>query len=167
MMNEQENPLLVDPDINRLDKLAKLLDNQFGVPGTRFQFGLDGIVGLVPYLGDVAGFAVSGILIRTMLKKGASPWMMLKMMGNTLLDTIIGIVPVLGDLFDFGYKANRRNVDMLKQYYADGHTKPNAKRSVAILGFLFLCLFALTIWAVWKIAAFVLVWAWNMLNQAF
>jgi hypothetical protein len=147
-----------DPELARLEALAKLLDNQFRVPGTNMRFGLDGLIGLVPYLGDMSGFVVSGFLMRTMAKKGASPWMMLRMMFNYIVDAVFGVVPLLGDLFDFGFKANRRNVEMLKAYYADGEAKPNAKRSVAFLGILFLLLFMALIWAVWKLAAMLLAW---------
>ncbi len=160
-INEQ-TPLPADPEMARLDALAKLLDNQFRIPGTSVRFGIDGIIGLVPYMGDVAGFVVSGILLRTMILRGAGPLLMLRMMGNVALDAVMGIVPIAGDLFDFGYKANRRNVELLKQYYADGKTRPSAKWSLALLGFLFFVLFALLIWAIWKVAAMLFVWAWGL-----
>lgn len=153
-----------DPDLKRLDALAKLLDNQFRVPGTQFRFGIDGIIGLIPYVGDMAGLLVSGVLLRTMAVKGASPWLMLRMLFNYVVDTVVGIVPLLGDLFDFGFKANRRNVDLLKAYYADGKAKPDAKRSVAYLGLLFFALFIGLIWLVWKLAAIVLEWAWSAMQ---
>ena len=106
----------------------------------------------------MAGLVVSGILMRLMLKRGAGPVLMLRMMGNFALDAVVGIVPLAGDLFDFGYKANRRNVDLLKQYYADGNARPSAKWSLALLGILFFVLFALLIWAVWKLAALLVDW---------
>lgn len=151
-----------DPDLARLDALAKILDDQFRIPGTNARFGLDGIIGLVPYLGDVAGFVVSGILMRTMLKRGAGPLLMLRMMGNFALDAITGIVPIVGDLFDFGFKANRRNVNLLKKYYADGKTKPSARWSIALLSILFFVLFALLIWGIWKMAAMLASWVWGL-----
>lgn len=152
----------IDPELARLEQLAKILDNQFRIPGTSYRFGLDGLIGLVPYLGDLAGFAVSGILLRTMVKKGAGPLLMLRMMGNFVLDAVIGTIPVLGDLFDFGYKANRRNVDLLKKYYADGKAKPGAKSSAALLGVLFLLMFAALIWAIWKFTALLVGWVWGL-----
>jgi hypothetical protein len=142
-----------DNDLGGLDNLAKLLDNQFRIPGTNFTFGIDGIIGLVPYVGDIAGLVVSGYLMRMMVKKGAGPLLMLRMMGNYALDTIVGVVPFLGDFFDFGFKANRRNVDMLKRYYASGKAQPNAKYSLAFLSFLFFLLFCVLIWGVWQITA--------------
>lgn len=150
-----------DPELARLEALSKLMDNQFSIPGTNWRFGLDGIVGLIPYVGDMAGLVVSGFLMRTMVKKGASPLLMLRMMFNYIVDAVVGIVPFVGDLFDFGFKANRRNVNLLKAYYADGKVKPNATRSVAFLGLLFFALFIVMIWLVWKMAAFVLGWAWT------
>jgi Domain of unknown function (DUF4112) len=152
----------VDPDLAHLDALAKLLDNQFRVPGTNFTFGLDGIVGLIPYLGDLAGFAVSGLLLRTMLRKGAGPVLMLRMMGNFVLDAVVGVIPLLGDVFDFGFKANRRNVALLKEYYADGKKGPDAKRSVALLGGVFAAFFIFMIWAVWYLGAILFKWAWGL-----
>ena len=153
-------PLPPDPELARLDALAKLLDNQFRIPGTNMRFGLDGIMGMIPYVGDMAGFVVSGFLMHTMVKKGASPLLMLRMMLNYMLDMVVCIIPIVGDLFDFGFKANRRNVDMLKKYYADGNVKPNATRSMAFLGVLFIALFIVMIWLVWKLAALVLGWVW-------
>jgi hypothetical protein len=160
---ETENPQQpAHPDLARLDALASLLDNRFRIPGTEIRFGLDGIIGLVPYLGDVAGFVVSGILLRTMIQRGAGPLLMLRMMGNFAFDAVMGVVPVAGDLFDFGYKANRRNVDLLKRYYADGKARPNAKWSLAVLGILFFILFALLIWGIWKVAALLVTWVWGL-----
>lgn len=156
-MNETLPP---DPEMARLEALSKLMDNQFRIPGTNWRFGLDGMVGLIPYVGDMAGFVVSGFLMRTMVKKGAGPLLMLRMLLNYVVDAMVGIVPLVGDLFDFGFKANRRNVELLKKYYADGKVKPNATRSVAFLGLLFFALFIALLWLVWTLAATVLGWAW-------
>lgn len=145
-----------DPDIKRLDHLAKLLDNQFVIPGTSFRFGLDGIIGLIPYVGDMAGLLVSGVLLHTMFKKGAGPIVMLRMAGNYILDALVGVIPLLGDLFDFGFKANRRNVNMLKRYYSSDKPRPSAKWSVALFGILFFVAFIFMIWGVWKLAGFLL-----------
>ena len=145
-----------DKNLAGLENLAKLLDNQFAIPGTNFRFGLDGIIGLIPYIGDVAGFIVAGFLMRTMSRKGAGPILMLRVMGNYILDTVVGVVPILGDLFDFGFKANRRNVELLKKYYASGDIKPDAARSVGWIGLMLLVVFLLALYTVWKIAAWIL-----------
>ncbi len=164
-MEDLENTYLptapADPDMARLDALATLLDSQFRVPGTNFRFGIDGIIGLVPYLGDMAGLVISGLLMRLMLRRGAGPGLMLRMLGNFVLDALIGIIPIVGDLFDFGYKANRRNVNLLKKYYAEDKVRPNAKGSLTLLGILFFALFVAVIWGIWKFAALVIGSLWT------
>lgn len=154
-----------DPDMARLDALAHLLDSQFRIPGTNLRFGLDGIIGLIPYLGDMAGFVISGLLMRLMVRRGAGPGIMLRMLGNFVLDAVVGIIPLVGDLFDFGYKANRRNVNLLKKYYAEDKARPSAKWSLTLLGIIFFALFVLLIWAIWKLAALLLGSVWTALHQ--
>lgn len=148
------------PDLARLDALATLLDNRFRIPGTQIRFGLDALIGLVPYLGDVAGFAVSGVLFSVMLKRGAGPLILLRMMGNFALDAAVGAIPLLGDIFDFGYKANRRNVDLLKNYYADDTPKPAVRSSVLFLLFLFFAFLVALVWLTGRLIAA----AWTLLS---
>lgn len=147
-----------DVDVARLDTLASFLDNRFRIPGTNIRFGLDGIIGLVPYVGDIAGFALSGILFSVLLKRGAGPLTLLRMMGNFTLDALVGSIPFLGDLFDFSFKANRRNVDLLKKYYAEEGPKPQVGTSIAILLFLFLIFLAVLVWAIGRLL--VAGWHW-------
>lgn len=156
-MDQTPAPLPND-DLARLDTLATLLDNRFQIPGTNLRFGLDGLIGLVPYLGDVASFAVSGVLFSVMLKRGAGPLILLRMMGNFMLDAVVGTIPFLGDLFDFGYKANRRNVEMLKNYYADDSPKPGVRGSILFLILLFIVFMAGLIWLTGQLLA--MVWQW-------
>lgn len=165
-MNEQvtDNSFNQDPELARLEALSKLMDNQFRIPGSNLRFGLDGIIGLIPYMGDMAGFIASGFLMRIMVKKGASPLLMARMLFNYILDAIAGTVPLFGDLFDFGFKANKRNVTLLKKYYADGKVKPNATRSMAFLGIVFFVLFVVLIWLVWKLTALILLWVWSIIH---
>ncbi len=163
--NTQLLPVSADPDMARLEALATLLDSQFRIPGTNIRFGLDGIIGLVPYLGDMAGFVISGLLMRLMLRRGAGPGLMLRMLGNFVLDALVGIIPVVGDLFDFGFKANRRNVNLLKNYYAEVRPRPSAKWSLTLLGIIFFMLFALLIWAIWKLAALIIGTLWTAAYQ--
>jgi hypothetical protein len=165
-MNEQvtDNSFNQDPELARLEALSKLMDNQYRIPGSNLRFGLDGIIGLIPYMGDMAGFIASGFLMRIMVKKGASPLLMARMLFNYILDAIAGTVPLFGDLFDFGFKANKRNITLLKKYYADGKVKPNATRSMAFLGIVFFVLFVVLIWLVWKLTALILLWVWSIIH---
>src|ERR1700760_1560753 len=92
-----------------LDVLSHLLDDCFRIPGTEIRFGLDGIVGLVPAVGDVLTGLASCILIFAAWVRGV-PYVTLMRMGvNLALDVVIGAIPFLGDAFDIAWKANRRN----------------------------------------------------------
>ena len=110
-----------------LDKTADLLDNRFRIPGTDIRFGLDFLIGLIPYIGDVIGLAISGVLLLVMARNGASGMVALKMAGNILLDAMVGVFPLVGDLFDLGYKANRRNVNLLQEHYREGRHQGRAR----------------------------------------
>lgn len=94
--------------------ITKLLDKQFKVGG--FNFGLDPILGVVPWLGDVIGLILSAYIlwIATQLKLPEKE--IARMTKNILFDFIIGLVPVIGDISDFIYKANSKNMDILERY---------------------------------------------------
>ncbi len=161
-MSEQQaqNPSK-DPDLARLDFVASLMDNAFRVPGTDFRFGFDSILGLVPGVGDGIGLIVSGFLATIMVRRGAGPVVMLRMLGNVAVDAVVGAVPLAGDIFDFGFKANRRNVEMLKKYYASSERKPHAGWSVELLVMLFLAMLGLLFWGVWRLSAMLFHWVFG------
>lgn len=116
-----KTPIEVVPkEFKYLDSMSDLLDSRFRIPGTNIRFGLDFLVGLVPYAGDLITFAFSGVLVISMARNGASGMVVLKMLGNILLDTLVGSIPILGDLFDLSFKANRRNYKLLKEHYQEG-----------------------------------------------
>jgi hypothetical protein len=100
----------------RLDMLASLLDTAFVVPGTNIRFGVDALVGLVPGIGDALTTAVSLYIVHEARQLGA-PWHVVsRMIANVALDGAVGAVPILGDAFDVMWRANRRNVALLRQY---------------------------------------------------
>ena len=100
----------------RLDALAKLLDVAFIVPGTKFRYGIDGLIGLIPVVGDIITTAISLWVVREARALGA-PWhITARMLGNVALDGVVGLVPVAGDAFDVMFRANVRNVRMLKRW---------------------------------------------------
>lgn len=103
----------------RLDRLATTLDSAFVIPFTRIRFGLDAILGLVPAAGDLVGAGLSGYLILEARRLGAPPAMLARMAGNVALDTVVGAVPIAGSVFDVFFKANRRNVAILREHLAD------------------------------------------------
>jgi hypothetical protein len=100
----------------RLRKLAWLLDAQFGLPGTRFRFGINSLLGLSPVAGDVALGLVSLYLIAEAKRLGAPNALLGQMLANVAIEVVGGSVPVLGDLFDMTFKANLRNLDLLERW---------------------------------------------------
>lgn len=108
------------PDLRWVDKITKVMDSKFRIPGTHFRFGLDPILGLLPGLGDATSLAVSSVLIYYMYRYGASRKLVIMMAGNVVLDAVIGSIPILGTIFDFAYKANERNMRLLKRHYQEG-----------------------------------------------
>ena len=139
--------------LRQLDRLAKLMDAQFKVPGTDFRFGLDGLLGLIPGAGDLSTFAVSGYMLWIMAHNGASGYVLARMILNVLVDAIVGAIPFLGDIFDFAFKANMRNMRLMQQHYQEGRHRGSAwKVIVPVLIILFLIIAAL-IWVAWKLMA--------------
>ncbi|MBN9043362.1 MAG: hypothetical protein BGP05_10990 [Rhizobiales bacterium 62-47] len=102
--------------IARLDALAKLLDVAFVVPGTNVRYGIDGIIGLVPVIGDLITTAISLWVVREARALGAPWYLTARMLGNVALDGAVGIVPVVGDAFDVMFRANVRNVRLLRRW---------------------------------------------------
>ena len=100
--------------LHRLDKLSQLLDSAFTLPGTRIRFGLDGILGLIPGVGDVGGALLSFYIILEAARLGFSITTLVHMLGNVAVEAIVGAIPILGDIFDIGWKANIRNVALLR-----------------------------------------------------
>lgn len=105
-----------DEVVARLDAIANLLDNAFTVPGTNIRFGIDGIIGLVPGIGDLVTTALSSYLIWEARRLGLPRWKIARMIGNVAFDTAIGVVPLLGDAADVLFKANRRNMRIIRQH---------------------------------------------------
>ena len=104
--------------VARLRKLAWLLDGQFGVPGTKFRFGINSILGLSPVVGDVALGCVSLYVVWQARQLGAPNALLAKMLGNVAIEVAGGSVPILGDIFDMAFKANLRNLDLLERWMA-------------------------------------------------
>jgi hypothetical protein len=103
-----------------VEDIARFLDSKFEIPGTNIRFGIDPILSLIPMLGDLLTFLISGALIYTMHNQGASRKVVMKMILNSTLDAAIGAVPLVGTFFDVFYRANDRNVRLLKEHYYEG-----------------------------------------------
>jgi hypothetical protein len=102
----------------QLDLLTHVLDDCFRVPGTTWRFGIDGLIGLVPFAGDALAGLASTLLIIAAWARGVPAVTLVRMVVNVAVGVLFGTVPILGDLFDIGWKANRRNYSLLTRHLA-------------------------------------------------
>ena len=152
------------PEFMWVDTAAGLLDNKFKIPFTNIRFGVDFLIGLIPGIGDWLGLSLSVILVIAIMRHGISITMMLRMIFNIVLDFFLGLIPFLGDLIDLRVKANRRNVEMLRQYYAENPNPPSAIRSFFVIFVCFLIAMGFAIWGVWLAFSAILDKFWSMMH---
>ena len=136
-----------------IEKLAKLMDAQFKVPGTNIRFGLDSLIGLIPGVGDLSTFAVSGYMLWIMANNGASGFLLARMVLNILIDAIVGMVPLLGDIFDIAFKANIRNMKLMQQHYTEGRHKGSAWKIILPVLIVLFVIIGGIIWLTYKLLA--------------
>lgn len=119
-----EDPEILEPrrgwrdhtDKADIEKLAVWLDTKYVLPGTNWRFGFDSIIGLVPGVGDAVTTLLGAYIIVRARELGAPPHLQAAMVGNLLIDTLVGAVPLLGDAFDFAFRSNAKNVQLLKSH---------------------------------------------------
>ena len=146
-------PIVQQGGLKQIDRMAKLMDAQFRIPGTDIRFGLDALIGLIPGAGDLSTFAVSGYMVWVMAHNGASGYVLARMVLNVLIDAIIGAIPILGDLFDIAFKANMRNMRLMQEHYREGRHRGSAwKVIIPVLIVLFLIIAGI-VWLVYKLLA--------------
>jgi hypothetical protein len=105
----------------RLRWLEILLDEAFVIPGTGIRFGLDGIIGIVPGIGDVLAGILSLIIPLAAWVRGVPYITLMRMLTNVSIGLLIGTIPVVGDAFDIFWKANRRNYRLLTRSMVEPH----------------------------------------------
>ena len=139
-------------DISRLKRLAWLLDSAIRIPGTSFRIGLDGLIGLIPGIGDLVAGAASSYILLHAVRLGAPMAITLRMAMNILFEAVIGVIPVVGDIFDFAFKANLRNVQLLLDFdVAPATVRNRSLLIVALTITLVLTLLALAFWALFAL----------------
>ncbi len=108
--------------LERLDWLSRLLDTALVIPGTKIRFGADAAIGLAPGVGDAITAALSCYIVYEAHRLGAPRHLIARMLGNVALDALVGSVPFFGDIFDVMFRANRRNVRLLREHFErQGH----------------------------------------------
>lgn len=116
--------------MQRLERFAALMDRAVRVPGTSFRVGLDGVLGLVPGVGDVATTLLAGYLFAEAAGLGVRKRTMARMLANTGVDLVFGAIPVLGDLFDFAFKSNAKNARLVIRDVERRLARPRWKESL-------------------------------------
>ena len=107
----------VEERLVRLERLATLMDAALVVPGTNIRFGADAVIGLIPGAGDLVSAAISSLIVLEARRMGAPGHLVARMVGNIAIDGAVGTVPVLGDIFDVAFRANQRNVRLLRKHF--------------------------------------------------
>jgi uncharacterized protein DUF4112 len=139
-----------------LRRWSVLLDSAFRVPGTNLTFGLDPIIGLIPGLGDLTSPLFAALLLVHAVRMRIPRVVQVRMLINAAIDLLVGLIPVLGDLFDFGWKANVRNLALLERY---AHPESKATRGdwifvTSIIGVLLALAVIPLIVAAWLLSQF-------------
>jgi NAD/NADP transhydrogenase beta subunit len=106
-------------DDESLDLLSRVLDDCFRLPGTGIRFGISGIIGLVPGVGDILTGLAACIIVVAAWFRGLPYITLVRMLVNLAIDVVIGAIPFLGDIFDIAWKANRRNYKLLTRHLAE------------------------------------------------
>ncbi|HVJ64019.1 MAG TPA: DUF4112 domain-containing protein [Bdellovibrionota bacterium] len=147
--------------LQHLRTLARLLDSQFRGPlGSRF--GFDGLLGLIPFVGDAVTTGVSFYIVIQAYLLGCTPATLLRMALNIALDNLIASVPVLGNVFDFFWKSNDKNIGIIDAHLRDAPA--TARRSSLVIVSMVLLSLAIIGLGAW-ITYLGLAWAWSLLQS--
>jgi hypothetical protein len=134
MARELTKPKPLEPEVlppapEWVDKLAWLMDRS--IPIGRWKIGLDGIIGLVPGLGDFVGVLVPGLIVAAGVRARLPRSAIARMVANVAVDGVVGAIPFLGDLFDMTFKANTRNVEIYREALRGGRSRSRDSLFVA------------------------------------
>lgn len=133
-----------------VEALAWLLDNSIPIPGTGRRIGLDAIVGLVPGLGDVLSGGLGLLVVLRGAQLGVPGIVLARMLANVAVDFAIGSIPIIGDAFDLWFKANQRNVGLIRRH--TGQAAASTAGTWAFFGGLLLAVVLLVAGSVWLLA---------------
>jgi len=137
----------------QLEDIASWLDDVFAVPGTNIRFGFDALAGLLPGIGDLLTGMASMLILQAAWQRGLPRVALLRMLVNIAFDTVVGTIPIAGDLFDVAWKANRKNVELMKKYSAGSERRHSFEDYVflALLALATLALLALPVLVLWAL----------------
>ncbi len=112
---EEREPLDRAQVMRRLEWLTVMLDDRYTLPGTKIRYGWDSLIGLMPVVGDGTTTMLSIYFMWEANRLGVSRWTLWRMLGNVGIDFVVGSIPLLGDFFDVAWRANRKNLKLLKK----------------------------------------------------
>jgi hypothetical protein len=138
-----------------LENLSRYLDGLFRIPGTGWRFGLDALIGLIPNVGDTLTSFASFYILFAGVRYGVPKITLLRMAFNIGLDYVVGTIPFIGDAFDFFWKSNQQNMDLIRTR-ATGKDKGTTSDYLfvfGIIGFLILLLVGSILVSVYIIGA--------------
>ena len=147
--------------LDRLRRISRVLDNAIPVPGTKLRLGLDPILGLLPGGGDMITGGISAYIVVEAARMGIPREVLLKMVGNIVVDSFAGTIPVLGDLFDVGWKPNLKNIELLEKHLQITETTKSDK--LFIIGLILLLTVIVLGFA--TITFFSVRFFWNLISQ--
>ncbi|HJU55706.1 MAG TPA: DUF4112 domain-containing protein [Pyrinomonadaceae bacterium] len=145
-----------------LDRLSHLLDGLFRIPGTGWRFGLDAIVGLIPGVGDTLTSLASFYILASGVRYRVPKITLLRMGVNIGIDYLVGVIPGVGDLFDFVWKSNEKNMELIRRRatVSAAEAKEGRKSDWIFVGVIILALVALLI-GTFVVGLWVLTWLIN------
>ena len=138
----------------RLEKLAWILDSVIPIPGTNWRIGLDGLIGLIPGVGDISAGVISTYILYQALRMGVPTMVVGRMLLNIVMESVVGVIPFFGDIFDFAFKANKRNVELLREYVDQPDTVKRRSTFTVIITIVgFLLVLGLLVWGMFSLIA--------------
>jgi len=109
----------VDPGLARF---SHYLDQFFRIPGTDIRFGIEPLIGfLLPGAGDALTAVMSAYIVIASMRYGLPKIVIGRMVFNVAADYLLGSLPLIGDIFDFAFKANQKNLDLLNRHASGQH----------------------------------------------
>ena len=138
----------------RLEKLAWILDSVIPIPGTNWRIGLDGLIGLIPGVGDISAGAISTYILYQALRMGVPTMVVGRMLLIIVMESVVGVIPFFGDIFDFAFKSNKRNVELLREYVDQPDTVKRRSTFTVIITIVgFLLVLGLLVWGMFSLIA--------------
>jgi len=138
-------------DLQRANRLARLLDSAVEIPVIGVRLGADALFGLLPGVGDATSALLGAYPVLLALRHRLPPFVVARLLGNIALDATLGSVPIIGDIFDIGFKSNLRNQRLIERYAREPARTTQSSKGlmVAAIGGLVLIAGAVAALAVW------------------